>query len=130
MFHRDFQAGAVAGRKKLPFSVSAAAPNRPRRVDNILAGETITLRQLGLAGFAPVQAAAFLEQFRPCRTMDRSVYAAAAQQACVCGVDDGIDAMVLRDVSEDRLKYCFFRFRHIYISPFQILNCILYHSPF
>ena len=61
-------------------------------MDDMLRRQPIAARDLGRAGLAAAEGAAFGEQFRPGRAMDRAVDAAAAEQAAVGGIDDGVDA--------------------------------------
>jgi hypothetical protein len=52
----------------------------------------ITLGDFGAAGRAAMEGAAFGEKLRPGRPVDRAVDATAAEQGCVGGVDDGVNA--------------------------------------
>ena len=61
-------------------------------------------RRLRVAGVAAAQQPALRQQLGPRRAMDCTVDAAAAEQARVRGVDDGVDAL-LRDVAADGLDH-------------------------
>src|SRR5271157_4024692 len=52
--------------------------------------EAVTPGDLGVSGFAPSQTAAFSQQFRPRRTMDRAIHPSPSQQAFIGGIDDGV----------------------------------------
>jgi hypothetical protein len=67
--------------------------------------QPITPGDFGVAGFAAVEGAAFVEQFRPGRTMDRAVHAAAAEQRRIGGVDNGINAQG-GDIGDDDFEPC------------------------
>ena len=54
--------------------------------------ETIPFGDLGIAGLAAVQHAAFKNKLRPRGPMDRTIDTTAAQQRRIGGVDDGVNA--------------------------------------
>ena len=62
--------------------------------------QPIALGDLGVAGLAAVERAAFGEQLGPGRAMDRAIDATAAEQRRIRGVDDGVNAQ-RRDVGDD-----------------------------
>ena len=62
--------------------------------------QPITSGNLGVAGLAAIQGAAFGEKLRPGGPMDRAIDAPAAEQRGVGGVDDGVNAK-RRDVGDD-----------------------------
>jgi len=64
--------------------------------------QAISLRDLGVTGFATVQHPAFDGEFGSGSTMDRAVNTAATQQRAIGGVDDGVNAQC-RDVGNDDL---------------------------
>ena len=78
----------------------AAMPDRADGVNHMPRRQPITLGDLGVAGLAAMQRAAFGQQFRPGRAMDRAIDAAAAEQRGVRRVDDGVNAQ-RRDVGND-----------------------------
>ena len=86
----QLQRGAVAGRQRLPLAAAAAMPHRPHRVDDVPAGQAPRTGDLGAAGGAAAQGAAFRQQGRPRRPVDGPVHTAAAPKRGVGGVDDGI----------------------------------------
>ncbi len=62
----------------------------------------ITSGDLGAAGLAAMEGAAFGEKLRPGSAVDRAIDAAAAEQDRVGGVDDGVNAQA-RDVGDNDL---------------------------
>ncbi len=54
--------------------------------------QPITPGDLGVAGLAAMQRAAFGEKLRAGRAMDRAIDAAATEQGRVRSVDDGVNA--------------------------------------
>ena len=64
--------------------------------------EAISSGDLGVARLAATELAAFGQQLRPSRIVDRAVDTAAAQQRAVRSVDDGVNAQC-RDVGNDDL---------------------------
>src|SRR5690349_20503985 len=54
-------------------------------------GQAVALGQPRFAGRAAAQKAAFGDEFRPCRPVNRTIDTAAAEQRRVCSVNDGID---------------------------------------
>jgi hypothetical protein len=61
--------------------------------------QPITSGDFDVAGCAAMERAAFDQQFRPGRPVDRTVYAAAAEQRRIRGVDDGVNAEC-RDIGD------------------------------
>src|SRR6266446_4805735 len=57
-------------------------------------------RDLGLAGLAAAELAAFFEKPRPSRAMDRAVDTAAPEERAIGGIDDGVN-IELGDVADD-----------------------------
>jgi hypothetical protein len=53
--------------------------------------QTIASSDLCIAGFASIQAAAFLQQFRPGGTMNGAIHSPTAQQGGIRRIHDGID---------------------------------------
>ena len=68
----------------------APVPDRARRMDHIFGGKPVSLRDLCLSRLASVQRAAFSQQLRSGRAVDRAVYPAPAQQRSIGGVDNGV----------------------------------------
>ena len=71
--------------------------------------QLIALGDLGFAGLAAMQRAAFGQQFGPCGAMDRAVDAAAAEQAFIRGIDDGVGIergdVADEDIEPDRSRF-------------------------
>jgi hypothetical protein len=65
--------------------------------------QPIAIGDFGVAGLAAMEGAAFGEQLRPCRAMDRAVDTASAKQRTIRGVDDGVNAQA-GDVGDDDFK--------------------------
>src|SRR5690348_5943934 len=82
----------VAGGEQLVLAATAAIPDRPDRMDHVLRRQPISPGDLGAAGLAATEGAAFGEELRAGRAMDRAIDAAAAQERRVRGVDDGVNA--------------------------------------
>jgi hypothetical protein len=95
-------------------------------VDDEFAGQVVAPGQLGFAGGAAAQRAAFLQQLRPGGPVDRAIHPATSKQAVVCGVDYGIHPHS-GDIVFDNLK------RHknppVRKSEYECLLPVLYHIP-
>ena len=61
-------------------------------MDHMPRRQPIAAGDLGVAGLAAMERAAFGEQLGPGGAMDRAVDAAAAEQRRIRGVDDGVNA--------------------------------------
>ncbi len=72
-------------------------------MDNVLRRQPIAARDLGRAGFTAAEPFTFGQQLRPRGAMDRAVDPAAAEQAGIRGIDDGIDGE-RRDVGNADLE--------------------------
>ena len=75
-------------------------PDRSDGMNDMPRRKTISQRYFGIAGFAAIKRAAFGEQLRSGRAMDRAIDAAPAQQRRIRGVDDGVNAQG-GDVGDD-----------------------------
>jgi hypothetical protein len=69
-------------------------------MDHMPRRQAISEGDLGVAGLAAMERAAFGEKLRPGGAMNRTIDAAAPQQRRVRGVDDGVNAQG-RDVGDD-----------------------------
>jgi hypothetical protein len=87
-----FDCAPVTRRQRLIFALVSAVPDRTHGVNHMPRRQPITPGDFGIAGCAAMECAAFRQQFRPGRTMDCTVHAAAAEQRTVRGVDDGVNA--------------------------------------
>ena len=85
---------------KKPIAVVAAMPDRPHGVDDDLRRQVACNRYHGLTCRAAVrvQLAALGQYRRSARAVDRAIHTAAAPQAGVGRVDDGVD-LERRDVA-------------------------------
>ena len=84
--------GGVTRRQRLIFARVAAAPDRADGMDHMPRRQLVTFGDLGAAGLAAIEGAAFREQSGPRRAMDRAIDAAPAEQGRIGGVDDGVNA--------------------------------------
>ena len=73
------------------FAPAAAVPDGAHRVNHVARRQSIAARDARLAGRAAAERAAFGQQFRSGRAVDRTVDAAAAQQRRIGRVDDRVD---------------------------------------
>src|SRR5262249_9069083 len=73
------------------FARAAAAPDRADGMNDPARGQGMATRESHLTGRAAAESATLLEQSRARGAVNRAVHAAAAEQARVGGVDDGID---------------------------------------
>ena len=87
-----FYRAAVAGGEQTIFTETAIIPHRSNRVDHMSGLETIPFGDLGIAGLAAVQHAAFKNKLGPRGPMNRAIDPTAAQQRRIGGVDDGVNA--------------------------------------
>ena len=83
---------AVARGQRLIFAPASAMPDRTHGMDHMPRRQPISPGDLGATGLAAMERAAFGQQLRPGRAMDRAIDPAAAQQRRVGGVDDGVNA--------------------------------------
>ena len=98
-----FDGAGVAGGKRVIFTLAAAVPDRTNGMDHMRRRQPITPGDFGVASAAAMERAAFRQQLRPGRAVDRAIDPAAAKQRGVGGVDNGIDAQA-SDVGDDDLQ--------------------------
>ena len=103
MLAGDRDGAAIARRQQRILVLCATVPDRADRVDHMLCGQPVAAGDLRVAGGAAAERAAFGEQLRTRRAMDRAIDASAAKQRGVGGVDDGIDRK-RGDVGDDDLE--------------------------
>ena len=99
----EFNGAPITRRQQLVFAVIPAMPDRADGMNHMPRRQPITLGDLGTAGLAAMERAAFGEKLWPGRTVDRSIDAAATEQRGVRSVDDGVNAQA-RDVGDDDFK--------------------------
>jgi hypothetical protein len=99
----EFDGAGVTGRKRVVFTLAAAAPDRTDSMDHMPCRQLMTPGDFGVAGFAATERTAFCQQIWSRRAVDRAVDATAAKQRGVGGVDNGIDAQA-GDVGDDDLQ--------------------------
>jgi hypothetical protein len=95
----------IARRQRFVLTPAAAMPNRSDGVDDVPGGKPVTLSDLGVAGGAAAEAAAFGQQLRPGGAMDCAIDAAAPEQRFIGGVDNGVNVQG-GDVGDDDFKPC------------------------
>jgi hypothetical protein len=83
---------AIARSELLILPTITTVPDRPDGMDHMPRRKEISLGDLGVAGFAAAQLAAFGQQPRPGRIMNCTIDAAPAEQRRIRGVDDGVNA--------------------------------------
>ena len=96
---REIQAAAVAACEEGGLVLGAVAPDWANGVEDEFGGKAEAGSDFRVAGLAAVEMAAGFEKLRAGGAVDGSVYASAAEQRGVGGVDDGIDGE-LGDVGE------------------------------
>ena len=84
--------GCVTRLQRLIFASVAAAPDRADGMNHMPRRKLVTLGDLGAAGLAAMEGAAFREQPGPRRAMNRAINAAPAEQRRIGSVDDGVNA--------------------------------------
>ena len=72
MRSRNLDRGAIARGEKILFALASATPDGTDRMDDVLGRQPIPFGDLGITGLAAMERAAFGEQFRSGRTVDRS----------------------------------------------------------
>lgn len=82
------------------FPAAAVMPDWADGMDYVLRRQPVSASDLGVAGLAAAERAAFVKQFGPCRAVNGTVNATAPQQRRMCGVDDSVNAQC-RNVSDD-----------------------------
>jgi len=103
MAFAEIDGAGVTGREQFILASDAPIPDRPNRVDDLPGRQPIAFGDLGAAGFATVEGAAFPEQRRSRGAMDRAINPATPKERRIRGVDDGINAQG-RDIGDDDLK--------------------------
>src|SRR5262245_10232778 len=87
----QIEGGTVTARQQGLFVLATAGPYRSDRVDDVPGFQPVPARDLGRAGVAAAEGAAFFQQLRPGGAMDRAVDAATAEQGAVRRIHDRID---------------------------------------
>ena len=87
----ESEAALIATGEELGLVVGAAVPDGAYGVEDVAGGEAVPLGELGLAGFAAAEEAARVEEFGAGGAVDGAIYASAAEERAVGGVDDGVD---------------------------------------
>ena len=100
---RQLEAARVAAREELVLAPVAAGPDRADGVDHVTRRQPEAGRHDRVAGRTRAGRSGRGRQLRTGRPMDRAIDPAAAGQAAVRGVDDGIE-VERRDVGDDDLE--------------------------
>ena len=88
----QFEGAAIARRQRDILALMAALPDRADGMNHMPRRQPISPGDLGFAGRAALERAAFCQQLRAGRAMDRAIDAAPAKQGRVRGVDEGVNA--------------------------------------
>jgi len=94
---------AIAGSQQRILTMASAVPDGANGVNHMPRGQTVSFGNFSVAGFTPMQHAAFHHELRTSRAMDRAVDATSAEQRAIRGVDNGVNAQG-RDVGDDNFK--------------------------
>jgi hypothetical protein len=81
-----FGGAAIARGQRFIFAPAPAVPDRTYGMNHMPRRQPITIGDFGVAGLAAMERAAFRQQLRPGRTMDRAVDAAPAEQRTVAAL--------------------------------------------
>ena len=106
----------IAGREHFRLSLTASMPDRPDRMDHVLTGKVVALRDFRVARLAPTQLEALRPQPSASGTVDRPVDASPSQQRPVRGIHDRIDIRDFRDVPFDEANHGLFQFREHFVA--------------
>src|SRR6266478_1527377 len=98
VFHCNLQRIPIAICQRLSLAVCPAAPDRAHRVNDELSGQTIGASNFRFAGSTTAECAAFGQQFRAGRAMNRAIDSSATEKRCVSRVHNSID-IELRDIA-------------------------------
>lgn len=100
MLGRELHAGSICGRQELVFASQTALPHRTDRVNDVACLQPKPRCELGGSSRTRAYLAALRQKLRTCCAMNRAIYAPAARQGAVRGVNDGVDGQG-RDVHVD-----------------------------
>ena len=98
MLSRQSKTIPITARQQFILAVLAIAPNRANSVNDPARGKIVAFGDLRLARRAAIQSTALFQELRACRTVNRAIDSAAAQQRRVGGIHDGIHFLI-RDVA-------------------------------
>jgi hypothetical protein len=98
----EFDCATITRREVVILTLVATVPDRPNGMNYVPRRQPIAFGDLGIAGFAAMQRAAFGKQFGSSRIMYIAIDAATTKQRRIGGVDDGVNAQG-RDVGDDDL---------------------------
>ncbi len=101
-----FERPAVARAEKPILAATSAPPDGPNGMHDEPGRQSVTGRELCVAGCAPIESSARGEQVGAGCTVDRAVDTTAAEQVLICGIDDRVDGkcrnVALDDLDHDR----------------------------
>ena len=101
----QFDRAAIAGRERFIFAALAPTPDRSNGMNHMPRGQPVAAGDLGIAGRAAAELAAFRQQLGAGGTMNGAVNAAPAEQRRIGGVHYGINAQG-RNVGDNDLQSC------------------------
>src|SRR5487761_1719219 len=91
MLLRQLQRCAIGAGEKVVLSVTPAAPARTYGMYHVTGGKVVSACHPCASCLAAAQHAAFCQQLRASRAVDRAINAASAQQGGIRGIDDGVN---------------------------------------
>jgi hypothetical protein len=101
----QFACAPIARRECFIFALFSAVPDRTHGMNHMPRRQPITSGDLGIAGCAAMEGAAFRQQFWSGRAVDRTIHATATEQRRIRGVDDGVNAKC-RDIGDGDFQPC------------------------
>lgn len=116
VLHGQFKGLDVAGAEDIALSVGTAIPHGAGGVDDVLTGEVVPARDLGLPEAEGGNAGALGVQLFPCHGMYGEIHAAVADHFFVGGVDDGVNGEVGYVLADDLEGHVFAFFLYGWIS--------------
>ncbi len=96
----QFDRAAIARCQHFIFALASAMPHRADGMNHVPCKQPMSFGDFGIAGGAALKLATFGQKLRSCPAVDCTIHAAAAEQRCIRGVDDGVNAQA-RDVGDD-----------------------------
>src|SRR5262249_16918787 len=101
-FASDPDAVTIAVREQLSYS-RILTVYRSNRMDYEFCGEVVSLRDLRVARFAPIEVTAFLEKLWSRGPVNRAIHTSATQQTVVRRIHDSVNRL-LGDIAHDDLN--------------------------
>ena len=95
-----FDRAPITRRQRFVLALAPAVPDRADGMNHMPGRKPIAVGDLGAAGFAAMERAAFDQKRGAGRAMDRTIHATAAEERRIGGVDDSVNAQ-RRDVGDE-----------------------------